>query len=189
MGVLAPALFATIAPMAVLAVARTRVLYEMGRRARVSLPEPGGLAPFARAGLRGSAYWFVGSAIASLLALDADAWGLVFAVNSATIALGVAALLLPSRGVHERLREAKRDELRWVRDAIARARAALGAPGAETEAARLPALLAWEARVERAREWPFDASTWRRFALVLALPLGSWIGGALVEHVVEAWIG
>jgi hypothetical protein len=91
--------------------------------------------------------------------------------------------------VHERLREAKRGELRWVRDEIAQARVALGRPGASgADVAALPALLAWEARVERMREWPLDATTWRRFGLFLAVPLASWLGAALVERLVDAWI-
>ena len=49
----------------------------------------------------------------------------------------------------------------------------------------LPALLAWEARVESIREWPFDTPTLVRFALFLLIPLGSWLGGAVVERVVD----
>jgi hypothetical protein len=37
--------------------------------------------------------------------------------------------------------------------------------------------------------WPFDISIKLRFALLLLVPLGSWLGGALVERVVEAWFG
>ena len=46
----------------------------------------------------------------------------------------------------------------------------------------LTALLALEARIENVREWPLDLSTVVRFAFYLALPLGSWLGGALVER-------
>ena len=49
----------------------------------------------------------------------------------------------------------------------------------------LPALLAWEARIESVREWPFDTPTLVRFALFLLIPLGSWLGGAVVERVVD----
>jgi len=45
---------------------------------------------------------------------------------------------------------------------------------------------AFEARIEAAREWPFDASTFMRFALYLMIPLGSWLGGAFVERLVDA---
>ena len=45
--------------------------------------------------------------------------------------------------------------------------------------------LAWEARIESVREWPFDTPTLVRFALFLLIPLGSWLGGAVVERVVD----
>jgi hypothetical protein len=34
-------------------------------------------------------------------------------------------------------------------------------------------------------EWPFDASTFRRFGLYLMIPLGSWMGAALVERLIN----
>jgi hypothetical protein len=89
--------------------------------------------------------------------------------------------------VHERLREVKRHELGWLRARIADASGALRR--GDEPAAVLPALLAWEARVASAPEWPFDASTWLRFTLLLAVPLGSWLGGALAERFVERWLG
>jgi hypothetical protein len=113
---------------------------------------------------------------------------LVLSILLATGAVGVFSLLAPSRGVHERLREAKESELAWLRAAIARASEALRR-GDAAGAAQLPALIAWEARVAGAPEWPFDTSTWLRFALLLLVPLGSWLGGALAEQVVERWLG
>jgi hypothetical protein len=44
-------------------------------------------------------------------------------------------------------------------------------------------LLAFEKRIESVREWPFDAPTLTRFFLYVAIPLGSWIGGALIERL------
>lgn len=48
--------------------------------------------------------------------------------------------------------------------------------------ARRADLLAYRAYVESIREWPFDAPTLLRFALFVAIPVGSWLGGALVER-------
>jgi hypothetical protein len=179
-------LFALMAVLGALTLRRSHVFLEMGRCARVHLLAPAEHAPFARTGLRASAYWFLGSSIASLLTLDEGAWQIVVAVIAVTLALGFISLLLPSRGVHERLRAAKTDELLRVRAEIDRARAALvDARGDGAEIARMPALLAWETRVERMSVWPFDASTLVRFALFLLVPLGSWLGGALVERAVD----
>ena len=52
--------------------------------------------------------------------------------------------------------------------------------------ARLPGLLAYAKTIESVREWPFDAPTLTRFFLYAAIPLGSWIGGALVERLLDA---
>ncbi len=167
---------------------RAGVYQEIGRRARVTLGDIAPLAPFARAGLRTALLWFLGTSLASLLLADTDSPTLVISILLATTAIAVASLLAPSRGVHERLCDAKRRELGWLRAEIARASGALRA-GDGPGAAQLPALLAWEARVLAAPDWPFDSGTVARFGLFLLVPLGSWLGGALVERVVERWFG
>ena len=53
-------------------------------------------------------------------------------------------------------------------------------------AARIPGILAYEARVEGVREWPVDVPTLLRLTLYLALPLVSWIGGAFVAMILVA---
>ncbi len=182
-----PLVFAALGVLVALSSARAVVYQEVGRRARVTVGEIASLAPFARVGLRTALLWFLGTSLASLLLVDTDSPMLVLSILLATTAFAVSALVAPSRGVHERLREEKRRELAWLRPEIARASAALRR-GETNGAAQLPALLAWEARVASAPEWPFDASTWRRFALLLLVPLGSWLGGAVAEQVVERWL-
>jgi len=186
--ILNPVLFALMGVLIAMSNARAGVYQEIGRRARVTLGDIAPLAPFARAGLRTALLWFVGTSLASLLLVDTDSPMLVISILLATTVIAGASLLAPSRGVHERLRDAKRRELGWLRTEIARASGALrdgDAPGA----AQLPALLAWEARVAAAPDWPFDAATVARFALFLLVPVGSWLGGALAERVVERWFG
>jgi hypothetical protein len=186
--ILNPALFAAMGLLAWVNSQRARVYWELGRHARVRVGEVEPLAIFVRAGLRVALLWFLGTSLGCLLLVDTDTPLLVIPVLVATTAIAVASLLAPSRGVHERMREAKRAELTWLRAAIARASDALRR-GDAAGAAQLPALLAWETRVAGASEWPFDTSTWLRFALLLLVPLGSWLGGALVEHVVDRWLG
>ena len=186
--ILNPALFAMMGMLIAMSNARAGVYQELGRRARVTLGDIAPLAPFARAGLRTALLWFVGTSLASLLLVDTDSPMLVISILLATTAIAVASLLAPSRGVHERLRDAKRRELGWLRAEIARASGALRA-GDAPGAAQLPALLAWEARVLAAPDWPFDSGTVARFGLFLLVPAGSWLGGALVERVVERWFG
>jgi hypothetical protein len=183
-----PLLFSLMGALVALSSARAVVYQQIGRRVRVQIGEIGPLAPFVRAGLRSALLWFLGTSLASLLLVDTDSPMLVISILVVTTAIAVASLLAPSRGVHERLRKAKQQELGWLRGEIARASAALRAGDAQG-AAQLPALLAWESRVAAAPEWPFDTATWLRFALFLLVPLGSWLGGALAERIVERWLG
>jgi hypothetical protein len=186
--ILNPLLFTAMGVLVQVSADRARLFRELGRRTRVRLGEVGPLAPFARTGLRTALLWFLGTSLASLALVDTDAPALVLSILVGTTGIAVFSLLAPSGGVHERLRDAKRAELAWLRDEIARRSDALRR-GEAAGAAQLPALLAWEARVVDSPEWPFDTSTWLRFAALLLVPLGSWLGGALVEHVVERWLG
>jgi len=53
----------------------------------------------------------------------------------------------------------------------------------------LAEVVAYQHLIEGVREWPFDASTVLRFAFYLLIPLGSWLGGAMVERMVDSWLG
>jgi hypothetical protein len=99
-----------------------------------------------------------------------------------------AAFLLPVRGLRRQIRARKAEELARLREDIRRNRELAAEPGTESAeaGARLPGLLAYEKRIESVREWPFDAPTLTRFFLYVAIPLGSWVGGALVERLLGA---
>ncbi len=113
---------------------------------------------------------------------------LVLLMAGLTVASATTALLLPVRGVHLQIRAAKLEELERVNRAIrGDAEALRGSALAKREATpSLADLVAYRNLVDSAREWPFDASTFRRFGLYLMIPLGSWMGGALVERLMEA---
>lgn len=148
------------------------------------------LAPLGRMALRAAVLW-VGAAVLSLFSIVlTDGSPAEFLVLGFLLLVAVGAFVIPVRGIHRRLREEKRRELARLRAEIRRDREAVAALGAEAAAAagRLPGLLAYETRVERAREWPFDTPTLRRFAIVLLLPLASWLGGALVERGVDRFL-
>jgi len=154
---------------------------------RIRLLDPTRLQPFARRGLTGAQFWFIGSALAVLLVVSGSTPWVIASIIVGTVAFGVVSLLIPTVGVHQQLREHKRRELARVR-ALIEARSAALLDGAATSASdsQLPALLAYEARIDEVREWPFDTSNLLRFALFLLIPLGSWLGGALVERLVDA---
>ena len=99
--------------------------------------------------------------------------------------MAVAGLLLPVRGVRRRVRLEKQREIEWCRNALREHRASRDA-GADQRAGRLADVLAYRDHVEAVREWPFDTAAWLRFGLYLLIPVGSWLGGALVERVIDA---
>ena len=141
------------------------------------------LAEFGRRGTEAAAFWLIGSSIASLLFIRYPFSLLHMAILAVTIGLGTAALLRPMVGMRRRIAEAKAAELRAVRDAIR------SAQGGDPYPERLPAMLAWEARIAGVNPWPFDVGSALRIGALGLLAIGSWVGGALIERMVEATLG
>lgn len=162
-----------------------------GRGLEVDLFNLEKLAPLTRMALRRSFIWIVGATIGSLYFLSSDLDRVLFAPFFVGIA-GIAGvtLFMPLYNAHRSIRDMKMKELGRIRAAIMRARDAAFGNGddAEKAVARLPGLIALEARVDDTREWPVDISTAGRFSLYLAIPLGSWLGGALMERIVDSVI-
>jgi hypothetical protein len=161
------------------------------RVARIDLLDLRGLAPLARIGLRSALAFAVAASMIAAMASDELTLPVTLITMAIVGAVGAFTLLLPVRGVHRAIRAAKDAELLAVREAIARTRrAALGGEAtAPEDATPLGDLLAFEARIAGVGEWPFDLGTFVRLSLFLALPLGSWIAGALVEWLVSRVLG
>jgi hypothetical protein len=161
------------------------------RRIQIDLLDLRPLAPYARRGLRSALYWLLGSSIASLLFLRFGfLWTHVFII---IVTLGIGAFVMHQslKGVHRRLQEEKGRELTVLRRAInGLRRDALGeGPGAAEAAARLPGLLALEARTDSVSTWPFDTPTFLRFSALGLLAVGSWLGGAIIERLLGLAVG
>jgi hypothetical protein len=158
------------------------------RLGAVDLLRPEALAPFARRGLRNAFVWIGGSSIASIIFVNQGFSWLTGLVLMGTLGLGTLAFVEPVRSLHRRIHVAKQAELERVRTAIERARDALLGPGAAAgEGEHMPGLLAYEQRIASVAEWPFAAPQIARFALVVAIGLGSWLGGAVVDRLVETF--
>ncbi len=169
-----------------------RALDRISRSLRhIDLLDREALAPIGRYGFPGAILWLAGGSLASLLAWGMEnVWPLV-AILCAILALATFSMLRPMQIVHGRLHEAKRGELKRVREKIANAKEASLSNHtiASDQAALLPGLLAYEVRIESVREWPFDTPTLLRFAALALLAVGSWLGGAVVERALGAVIG
>jgi len=175
-----------------------RLLAELDARIEVSPLESEALRPLASAGLHTSFIWMIGAAIGMLFVLDSNIESTVIVVFMAGIALlGGLAAIGPAMAGRRVIRRAKEKALADVRAAIARLHLEALDPSSETlvkkaddqRLAQMGALLAYEDRLEKAPELPITAPTVAQFALYLAIPVGSWLGGAFVERMVDAALG
>jgi hypothetical protein len=185
-------LFALLAQTAWVDVVVAHRLSRIGERfVKVDLLDLAPLGAFARRGLRSVLLWMLGSALAALFLLLPFSSLPTILILVLIFGVAVVALLLPALGVHRRLAEAKGRELERARQAIrAESEGLLASLAASARSpGRLSDLLAWEARLDDASTWPFDASTLLRFALYVTLGLGSWLGGAAVERLLEFALG
>jgi hypothetical protein len=151
------------------------------------------LKHFSQVGLRTALFY--SSSFAVLLAAHRDwsseaigiptyaIWAMLVGLTPVTLLLS----LLPVWGVHRRIAAEKAAELDRIRAAVDGVPDALGSSPMAAHAAELRgiALLEYREKVEAIREWPFDASLLRRLALYLLIPPLGWLGGALVERVVD----
>ena len=163
----------------------TRGYARLANLVRIDLLDQAPLAPLARKGQRSALLWIILSSSISLFWLG----GRPAAINAFVIALALgvvaSAFLLPLSRVRDRIAAAKRAEIVRVNRALAQEQERLLAGGAPP-AGRVADLLAWRALVEGVREWPVSLPTLLRSGLVLLLGIGSWLGGALVDRLVEA---
>ena len=157
------------------------------RRVAVDLLDPRPLAVFARKSQRSVAVWVGFIVIFSTFWLgDAAGRANVFFLVLILAFLGPI-YLVPLLGVHRRLVAAKQAEIDRVNERIRYAISVdEAAPASRT---RLADWVAYRGLVEDAREWPLNAPALVRSLLFVALGVGSWLGGALVERLLGALIG
>ncbi len=185
-------LFAILGDAAYRSILTSRLTKALIRRTPpVDLLDLSFFAPFAQQGLRLAVLWLGGSSIASLIYFDQDHDIRTAMVIGATVTLGIYSLLQPLRGAHAAIVAAKRDELARIREAIRVCRSELLDPagGDSTQAAaRTAGLLAYETRIEAVHDWPLDPSTVVRFLALVTLAIGSWLGGAIVELLLDQFV-
>ena len=157
------------------------------RMKEIDLLDLAPLAPFGLQGLRVALLWAIVVALAAPLATNRGVEAVMAFGAVWVVVIAGASFVLPMRGIHGRIRQEKRAELARVQAAMAGERGELrGSPlAARADSLSLADLLAWERRIEAVREWPLDTPMLTRFALYAAIPLGSWLGSAVVER----WLG
>jgi hypothetical protein len=169
----------------------TRGLARIGaEHVRVDLFELRPLSVFARAGQRSALAWVIVSSLISLFWLGPGAGSAnAFVVSGILLAVSTAffAVIYP---VHRNIHATKRAAQEALELRIRARSEALLAGGVAREAGpSLADLVAAHAFLERVREWPLGAPALARGALIVAIAVGSWLGGALVERVVDRLFG
>ena len=150
---------------------------------RIDLLRVDALDVLGRASARAALVWFVISAVICLFFVSGGDTLTAVITLVACAAMGLWIFTRNMQRVHALIGAAKRTELERVRREIDSARLSLHASA--DAATRVQGLLAYEARIASAPEWPFDQSTLIRFgasALILTLP---WFGQAVAASVVE----
>lgn len=105
------------------------------------------------------------------------------------LATGVPMVLLavlPVWPVHRRLAAAKQRLLTEVNQSISRLPAPH--PSRPESVQALVSLLAYRREIRAISEWPFDVGVLARLALFLFIPPLTWVGAALVENLVNAFL-
>jgi hypothetical protein len=169
----------------------TRAYARLGGRVEVDLLDLSKLRLFARKGLRSVVVWvLISSAISLFWVLDSAAQANV-ALPVLVLGLVAAALVAPTLGVHRSVASAKAAELARVAEAIRVERAGALSPrraDSPPEDARLGNLIQYQAFVNSIREWLFDLSIVSRSLLLILLGTGSWLGGAVVERLLDVLV-
>lgn len=127
--------------------------------------------------------WFAVAAVICLFFVGHNMAVSTFVTMLGAAAMGFWIFLHPMAQVHQRIRAAKQAELERVRRSIAGL--SVEAPTNGEAASRLHGLLAYEARIEAVREWPFDQTTALRLSAYLLIPAIPWFGQAIVQYFVE----
>lgn len=187
-----PFAFSLIAKYLYLTIDEGRLWSRLRREAAApEIFDPTHLRPVTKAAMRGAFTWIIGATIGSLFFLSSGIDRSVLLPFFAGIGVvAVLNLIVPLIGWHRKIIAEKERQLSEARQVIKRCWARLKAADEDDVAlAKMGGLLALEARIQAAREWPIDFSTVGRLAFYLAIPLVSWIGGALMERAVDAAIG
>jgi hypothetical protein len=185
-----------VLPVLYLGVREVGCFWRIGRRdVDVDLLELEALAPFARFGLRLAGSLLLASAffVLMLVGLQGAGTNLWFSLLLfvPTWLLALVALIVPSWGVQQAVRDAKQQEVVRVSRAIhGEVDALTHSPIAHAaESLSVVDLLAYRDRTAGLREWPFDGRVLRTFGLYMLIPLLSWVGGALVERSIDWFVG
>jgi len=136
--------------------------------------------PLVRQGLINALLVIGMASVVSLLGVESRYFAALVGLWIMFILLAWTGMMLPLRGIRGKIKTAKKEELQWCRDSLKRSRDSM--KSGSNDKPSIAEITAYQNVIENIRNWPFDSPTLIRFTLYLMIPLGSWLGGALVER-------
>jgi hypothetical protein len=158
----------------------TRGFALAARRVAIDVLDARPLAAFARKSQRSVVVWVGFSMILSLFWLGEAAGRANIFILVMILSFLAVVFLAPLFILHGRLAAAKHAELERVNGHIRSAARRGQDPGSGP---RLADWIAYRRLLEDAPEWPINAPALARSTLFVAIGMGSWLGGALVERL------
>jgi hypothetical protein len=163
------------------------IIVESARLSRMSnkFPSPDLLnldpyRPLVRQGLINALLVIGMASVLSLLGVESRYFAVLVGFWIMSVLLAWIGMMLPLRGIRGLINKTKRRELQWCKESLIRSRDSMKS-GADQKPT-IAEITAYQNVIENIRNWPFDSPTLIRFTLYLLIPLGSWLGGALVER-------
>jgi hypothetical protein len=153
------------------------------RNLKVDLLRVDELSIIGRSGARAALIWLCVAAVISLFFVSGRAPGLVIATIILSAGMAFWIFFRSLERVHRRIRQAKRVELERLRASIADQRAQ--AAHDHAAATRLHGLLAYETRIERVHEWPFDQLTLLRVGSYVLIPAAPALGQLAMKYFTD----
>ena len=136
--------------------------------------------PLVRQGLINALLVIGMASVLSLLGVESRYFAVLAGLWVMFIVLAWIGMMLPLRGIRGRIKTVKKQELQWCKEKLKRSRDSM--KSGSTDKPTIAEITAYQNVIENIRNWPFDSPTLLRFTLYLMIPLGSWLGGALVER-------
>lgn len=150
---------------------------QLGSDTQVDLYDQEPLRPFVRVAMLDVLVVMGAVAIMPLQSLDADfRWNNYRAGLLVSVPAALLFVLLPLWGVHQALRAQRQERLAELKASINRCD--------RRDIVRLAALVEHRHRVATMSTWPFDLRLLSRTLLYLVIPPLTWVGAALVEHLI-----
>lgn len=143
------------------------------------------LSPFVKQGLLTTLLTVGMISIFSLLLLDPGEWPVVARAYLGCLTVALLGFWLPMRGVHQRIHEIKEAELKWTRERIRQSETLLHSGSPDMSPGHMADLVANLKLIEDVPEWPFESLTIVHVMAYLLIPLASWLGGLLIESLLE----